>query len=388
MPNLRSAANFVLFTSVGALSNAGVSNITGNIGTNTGLISGFGPPTTLIGTIDSGNAVTIQCKADLQAAYDQLFNTTATNSSHAPAYGSGETLFPGVYAISAAGSVAGNLTLDAQGDPNAIFIFKFGGAFTTGASTTVSLINSASSCRIFWIAEGAISMGASTTMKGTMIANNDAVSMGAGGALEGRLMSTAGAASVNQVLLSQPCPFYVLPIGLYSFEGRCAGQIAALKWVTANEAGNSFFTIERSTNAVQWQVAGTVPGAGNSLSQSTYTFTDNLENRDGFLYRIKQTDLNGSYSYTQTIRVKRCENNAADVASVFPNPTKGKFVLQYAGLASEVHSIDIINSTGQKLYRSNGLQTNFDLTGFVPGVYFVRIQLSSKFFDLQIVVVK
>jgi len=360
----------------------------GNIGTNAGLISGFELPTTHIGTIDSGNAVTIQCKADLQAAYDQLFSTTATNSSHAPAYGSGETLFPGVYAIPAAGSVAGNLILDAQGDPNAVFIFKFGGALTTGASTSISLINSASSCRIFWIAEGAISMAASTTMKGTLIANNAAVSMGAGGALEGRLMSTAGAASVNQALLSQPCPFYVLPIGLYSFEGRCDGQIAVLKWVTATEADNSYFTIERSINSVQWQIAGTVPGAVNSLSQSTYTFTDNLSNRDGFLYRIKQTNLNGSYSYTQTIRVKKCENNTADIASVFPNPTKGKFVLQYAGISSEVHSIDIINSTGQKLYSSNGLQTNFDLTGFMPGVYFIRIQFASKFVDLQIVVVK
>jgi len=105
-PNLNTAANYVLFTITGAVGNTGISQITGNIGTNAGAITGFEPPTTMTGNIDSGNVVTTQCSADLQAAYDELYNMAPTSTSHAPAFGSGETLFAGVYAIAAAGSVA------------------------------------------------------------------------------------------------------------------------------------------------------------------------------------------------------------------------------------------------------------------------------------------
>ena len=77
-----------------------------------------------------------------------------------------------------------------------MFIIKTGGALTTAAGATVNLINGAVACNVFWVAEGAISMAASTTMRGTLIANNGAIDMGAGGILEGRELSTTGAVSV------------------------------------------------------------------------------------------------------------------------------------------------------------------------------------------------
>ena len=206
-PNLGTAANFVLFTIAGAVGNTGISQITGNVGTNVGAITGFG--TSVTGFIYTPNTITVQCSTDLLAAYTQLNNTVPTSTTHTPAFGSGETLFAGVYSIAGAGSVAGNLTLDAQGNPNAVFIFKFDGAFTTGASTMINLVNGATACNVFWKAEGAISMAALTTMKGTLIANNGAISMGAGGILEGRMFSTTGAASVYAVSASLPTCFSV-----------------------------------------------------------------------------------------------------------------------------------------------------------------------------------
>ena len=157
--SLGTAANFALFTVAGAVGNTGISQVSGNIGTNVGAITGFGAPSIVNGTIYNAEATTAQCIIDLQAAYVQLSTTPATNTAHAPAFGSGETLYPGVYSIAGAGSVAGNLTLDAQGDPNAMFIFQIGGAFTTGAGATIILINGSSSCNVFWVAEGAISHG-------------------------------------------------------------------------------------------------------------------------------------------------------------------------------------------------------------------------------------
>jgi hypothetical protein len=200
---LGSVGDFVLFTVTGAVGNTGISPINGNIGTNVGAITGFGT-SPVTGSVHTADSVTIKCSADLLAAYTQLNNITPTFTSHAPAYGSGETLFAGVYSIGAAGSVAAVLNLDAQGNPNAVFIFKFGGAFTTGASTVINLLNGAISCNVYWVAEGAIAMAASTNMKGTLIANNGAISMGAGGILDGRMFSTAGAVAVNGVSASLP----------------------------------------------------------------------------------------------------------------------------------------------------------------------------------------
>ncbi|MFV5698461.1 ice-binding family protein [Flavobacterium sp. ZT3R17] len=152
-------------------------------------------------TIIPGNKAS-QGAIALQAVYNQLNQITVTNTVHAAAFG-GETLYPGVYSIAAAGSAAGTLTLDALGDPNALFIFKFGAAFSTGASTSVVLLNGASAANVFWLAQGAIGLGASTIMKGTLIANNGAVSLGASCTLEGRIVSTAGAIVIDTLIMTK-----------------------------------------------------------------------------------------------------------------------------------------------------------------------------------------
>lgn len=213
--NLGTAAGFTLFTSSGAVDNTGISNINGNIGTNLGAVTGFGT-STVTGSIYIADAVTSTCAADLLSAYNQL-NAFYPTSAHVPVLGNGETLFPGIYDLAAAGSVAGVLTLDAQGDAGALFVFKIGGAFTTGANTTVNLVNGASACNVYWKVEGAIAMGASTVMAGTLIANNGAASMAAGGTLKGRLFSTLGAVSIDAV---------VATIAMCSSESTWTGSVS------------------------------------------------------------------------------------------------------------------------------------------------------------------
>jgi hypothetical protein len=120
-----------------------------------------------------------------------LIPTTVSN--HTPAFGSGEILEPGVYAIPGAGSLAGVITLNGGGNKDAVFILKFNGAFAAGAQSKVILSNGTRRCNVFWISEGAASIGASSTLKGTILAHGGAATMGAGGNLEGRLLSTGGA---------------------------------------------------------------------------------------------------------------------------------------------------------------------------------------------------
>jgi hypothetical protein len=152
---------------------------------------------------------------NLTATYNTLMGKSATNTTHAPGFGN-ETLTAGVYTIPAAGSASGTLTLDAGNDPNAVFIFRFGAAFTTAASTSVFLINGASACNVFWVAEDAIVLGASNTMKGTLLSHNGAVSMGALSNLEGRVFTASGALSIDNSTLRIPISCSYLNLGALS----------------------------------------------------------------------------------------------------------------------------------------------------------------------------
>jgi hypothetical protein len=192
-------ADFIIFTGAGAVANTGISTVTGNVGTHAGTIAGFGAPSVLNGVEEIGNTVTLQASLDLAAACIELQNIPATITDHSGVFGSvaGETIFPGVYSIAAAVSITGTLTLDAQGDPDAIFLFKITGALNSVAGATVLLANGASSDNVFWIATGAVGLGANTSMIGTAIAYPGAVSLGAGGSMDGRLYTTVGAIATD-----------------------------------------------------------------------------------------------------------------------------------------------------------------------------------------------
>lgn len=197
-PNFGTVGKFVLFSGNGAISNTGTSTLKGKVGANIGAISGFESPTTIDGTIENVNTVTAQAASDLNAACVQLQNTAATITNHSTIYGNGETLVPGVYSAGAAASIIGSLTLDARGNPNALFIFKIGGALSAAANTAIILTNGAVAANVIWLANGAVAMGAGTTMNGILIGYDGAVSMGAGSTLNGSLYSNVGAVSVYE----------------------------------------------------------------------------------------------------------------------------------------------------------------------------------------------
>ena len=210
--NLGSVESFVFFSVEGAVGNTGVSTITGDIGTNVGAITGFASPSTVSGTTSHANATTTQAKKDLLNLYIHLSNIPVTVITHGPVFGNGETLNAGVYSIGAAGSLVGTLTLDGQNNPNALFIFKYVGAFSAAANSKLILTNGLKAANVFWVAEGAISIGASSVMKGNLIAHTGAVSMGAGGDLEGRMLSTTGAVTFDSGNAYLPSDLSMIPI--------------------------------------------------------------------------------------------------------------------------------------------------------------------------------
>lgn len=199
-PNLGTSADFVLFTTVGAVTNTGISHLTGHVGTNSGSSTGFG---NVDGVMNDGNGTTAQASADLAIAYGQL-NDAIPNYFIAPLLGNGQTLTSGIYSLPSVSSLNLDLNLDAQNNPNAVFIFKINGAFSTTAFSEVKLLNGAKACNVFWKVEGLVNMATGTTMKGTVIVNNAAIIMNTDVNLEGRAMSTSGAISVNGITSAKP----------------------------------------------------------------------------------------------------------------------------------------------------------------------------------------
>jgi hypothetical protein len=380
-PGFGATIDFAIFTSDGAIDNTGPSVMNEHIGTNLGAFTGFSSAT-VVGTMYNADSITTQAKTDLSSLYNQLFINAVTNSSHTPAFGGGETLTGGVYSISQAASLAGNLILDGQNDTNTIFIFKIRGAFTVGAASSITLVNQALSCSVFWVAEGAISIGANSIMKGTYIANNAAVSMLTGGNLKGRLFSTSGAIAIDDLNAdnTDPCheeTFAPLPIELLSFEAECENQNITLEWSTASEINNDFFTIERSIDGINWQIVSTVTGAGNSSNIMHYSFIDISNSFENSYYRLKQTDFDGDFKYFKIIAVKNCEQDFTEL-SLYPNPANEFLNISITLPEERVISISIYNLIGKLIYYSETYQSKIVFEDKLDGIYILQLQLDTK----------
>ncbi|MCB0493391.1 MAG: T9SS type A sorting domain-containing protein, partial [Cyclobacteriaceae bacterium] len=147
---------------------------------------------------------------------------------------------------------------------------------------------------------------------------------------------------------------------------------------------NDFFTVERSVNAEEWQEVSTLAGAGTSLKTNRYELTDDQPIDGASYYRIKQTDYNGSISYSEIRLVKLDETQEFNV---FPNPSQGQFTLE--GLAEGVnYEARVLNSLGQlvnvRIDRiGNKLVT--DLSSLPEGIYIMQISNGSVLQSIRLV---
>jgi hypothetical protein len=203
-PNLGTASSFALFTAAGAFNEAGsASTVTGDVGTAVGAFNAF-PPGILIGAKHVADPVATQAGVDVLAAYGYLAGLTC-GVGHGVLLGGGEILGPNVYCMTAASTLNGTLTLNAGGDPNAIFIFKIDGALATTALSNITLTNSASSCNVYWQINGQVDLGPGSVFMGTIVANG-AINLLAGANLHGRGLSREGAITMYDNTVTQaPC---------------------------------------------------------------------------------------------------------------------------------------------------------------------------------------
>ena len=147
--------------------------------------------------------------ADLDAIAINDANFPATIGTLA-----GQTIYPGKYYVPAALALTEKITLDANGNPDALFIFQANGAINSSVWTTITLAGGAKACNVFWVALGGIGIGADCIIKGNLIARTAAIAVGFRSTLEGRMFSGGGAIAFGPGTASVPVGTSSIDLGI------------------------------------------------------------------------------------------------------------------------------------------------------------------------------
>ena len=213
--NLRSTSGFVVLAG-SLISNVPTSALTGNVGLSPAAraaITGFGL-TEVTGTIYASDdvspagvaAMLTAAKGDLTTAYNDAKGRTATDMVVLAGNIGGRTLTPGLFKSNGSLEISsGDLTLDARGNANAVFIFQIASTLTTTSGRQVILAGGAKASNIFWQVGSSATFGTTSVMKGTIMADQS-ISVNTGARVEGRLLARIAAVTLAGNTLVEPTP--------------------------------------------------------------------------------------------------------------------------------------------------------------------------------------
>jgi hypothetical protein len=209
-PTLGTAASFSVLAG-STVTNTGPSVVTGNLGVSPGsAVTGFPPGiVTPPGAIHAGDAVAAQAQSDLTIAYNTLAGQASTDNLTGQDLG-GLTLTPGVYTFETSAQLTGTLTLDAQGDPNAVFIFQIGSTLTTASNSSVVVINGGSHCNVYWQVGSSATLGTDTAFQGNILALTS-ITLNTNAGILGRALARNGAVTMDSNIISNAACFTAAP---------------------------------------------------------------------------------------------------------------------------------------------------------------------------------
>jgi hypothetical protein len=206
--NLGSAAGYAILAGA-TVTNAGASFINGDLGLSPGTaVTGFGPGIQNGSKRISPDADVALAKVDLTAAFNDATGRTTNQVIQPTGELGGLTLTPGLYTAPAPGSftITSNLTLDAQGNSSAVWIFQMpASTLTVGSGCRVILINGARSSNIFWQVGSSATLGTLTLFRGNILASQS-VTLQTGAMVDGRVLTQAAAITLDTNTVTKPAP--------------------------------------------------------------------------------------------------------------------------------------------------------------------------------------
>lgn len=241
------------------ITSTGLSTVNGKIGLSPGTsITGF-PPGIATGGQDVNNNAATTAKTDIAAAYAALVALAVTTDLTGQNLG-GLTLTSGVYGFSSSGSLTGTLTLDAQGDPNALFVFKFGSTLITASNSNVVLINGAQACDVYWQVGSSATLGTGTAFIGNVIAQASITATTGVSLLGGGLYAMTAAVTLDTNMINP--------------QGSCGGSVVTTSVSTTSPTSTISSTLSDSTtNSVPTTTVSVTTTSTNSASTTTITAT-------------------------------------------------------------------------------------------------------------------
>jgi gliding motility-associated-like protein/uncharacterized repeat protein (TIGR01451 family) len=233
LPTMGSIACFTIFSSNGALTNSiGTSSVTGDVGNNgIGSITGW-TPADVTGTLHlTQDTSTIQAAIDLSNLYNELNAMVPDIELLYPAeFGNNLTLTPHIYVMNSAAIFTDSLYLDAQGNPDGVFVIKIvagSPALTTSTYSKVKLINGAQAKNVFWLINGAVGINNYSVFKGTIVVPNGAINLvNTGVVLDGRALTMVGAITTAGLVAVMPPGCGVLPCDSVEITSEPVSQMA------------------------------------------------------------------------------------------------------------------------------------------------------------------
>jgi hypothetical protein len=184
------------------VTSTGTSVVTGSLGVSPGsAIVGF-PPGVVVGSTHVTDAVATQARSDAAGAFGALAALALDTDLTGQDLG-GLTLVPGVYFYASSAFLNGPLTLDASGDPAAVFVFQIGTTLISGTASSVSVINGGSACNVFWQVGSSATIGSFSSFAGVVIAS-DSVTLNDEAEVLGRVVALTGAVTMISNVVTIP----------------------------------------------------------------------------------------------------------------------------------------------------------------------------------------
>ncbi|MBE7441929.1 MAG: T9SS type A sorting domain-containing protein [Flavobacteriales bacterium] len=189
--------------------------------------------------------------------------------------------------------------------------------------------------------------------------------LAAGSSSAGTILSSVLFTSFSPITLGSLLGTNPLPIKLISFKANLVKKDVWLEWKTETEINNDYFTIERSANLENWEFVKKLKGAGNSNTVINYSAIDEKPLTGVSYYRLKQTDFNGDFSYSDVVAIN---NKSLGDIVVYPNPVKDLLTIK---TNCENCIIKVYSAIGQLVY--NGTEKEINTSNWAKGAYEVVI---------------
>lgn len=203
---LGTAASYAVLAGTPNVANTGPTTLNGDLGIHPGSSVTGAPVVT--GATHLADAEALQAKNDLVTAYDDAAGRVSTGVADADL--TGETFVSGVFTGGAIG-LTGAMTLDAQGDPGAVFVFQAASTLITEVGSSIGLINGAQACNVFWKVGSSATLKAGSNFVGTVMALTD-IQAQTGATIAGRLLARNGAVTLDTNTITRPfCAAAVVP---------------------------------------------------------------------------------------------------------------------------------------------------------------------------------